>query len=71
MTFRLLTVDDIAAIYQVNRRYARDFTVKLPGFPDPAPGSTEKKPRWLESDVRSFICREPARMPQDEDKCLI
>lgn len=55
---RLLTIDDIAAMWQVSREYARDVLVKLPGFPKPAPGSTRKQPRWLASNVEAFMLGE-------------
>lgn len=55
MTTKLLTIDDIAAMWQVSREYARDKLVKLPGFPSTAPGSTRKFPRWLEHDVLAFM----------------
>lgn len=52
---KLLTLDDIAATWQVSRVYARNTLVKLPGFPRPVPGSTRKQPRWLEQDVQAFM----------------
>lgn len=51
----LLNLDDIAARWKVEREYARRYLVKRPGFPDPAPGSTRKQPRWRASDVDQFI----------------
>lgn len=57
MTDELLTLDDIAEMYKVSRWQARDNIVKSPGFPVPAPGTTWKKPRWLASEVQSFIRR--------------
>lgn len=58
----LLTLDDIAARWKVTRIYAQRYLVKLPEFPEPAPGSTRKHPRWRESDVKAFI-EAPARDP--------
>jgi hypothetical protein len=54
----LLSLDDIAAMYRVSRRYARDFLTKKPEFPKPAPGSTKKKPLWTEDAIRSFLSPE-------------
>lgn len=64
MTDELWTLDDIAALYKVSRWQARDNIVKAPGFPNPAPGTTWKKPRWLAADVRQFLRRKPAKIPQ-------
>jgi hypothetical protein len=52
---RLLTLDDIAAMWQVPRTYARDILVKAPAFPAPAPGSTRKQPRWLSTAVEAYL----------------
>ena len=57
---KLLTLDDIAAMWQVSRAYARDTLVKMPGFPAPAPGSTRKQPRWLASAVEAYLRGEVA-----------
>lgn len=54
---KLLDLDDIAALYRVPRRHARDFIVKQPGFPEPAPGSSSRFRRWSETDVQAFILR--------------
>jgi hypothetical protein len=51
----LMTIEDIAARWKVARDYARRYLVKRPEFPEPAPGSTRKKPRWRESDISEFI----------------
>lgn len=71
MNTELLTIDDIAAMYQLSRITVRDQVVKKPGFPAPAPGTTWKKPRWLASDVRSFLQRKPAQTPQNTRKPMI
>jgi hypothetical protein len=55
----LLTIDDIAEMYKVSRWQARDQIVKASGFPQIAPGSTWRKPRWLASEVRDFLHRRP------------
>ena len=68
MNDELLTLDDIAGIYKVSRWQARDEIVKRPGFPDIAPGTTWKKPRWLSSDVWSFLRRKPAKLPHGNGK---
>ena len=52
---KLLTLDDIAAMWQVSRSYARDVLVKLPDFPETAPGSTRKQPRWLQAAVEAYL----------------
>jgi hypothetical protein len=54
----LLTIDDIAALWKVEREYAQRYLTKRPGFPDPAPGSTRKKPRWLARDIDEFLAGE-------------
>jgi hypothetical protein len=51
----LLDLNDIAARWKVDRDYARRTLTKLPEFPEPAPGSTRKNPRWRQSDIESFI----------------
>lgn len=65
MNDEILTLDDIAAMYKVSRERARDNIVKLPGFPDLAPGSTWRIPRWVASEVRAYIRR---RSPQNSPK---
>jgi hypothetical protein len=67
MTDELLTINDIAALYKVKRERARDSIVKLPGFPDIAPGTTWKQPRWVAAEVRAFIRR---RSPQTSPNVL-
>lgn len=59
MTDELLTLDDIASMYRCGRRHARDVITKLIGFPVLAPGSTERKPLWLRTEVRAFLHRKP------------
>jgi hypothetical protein len=51
----LLDLDDIAARWKVERDYARRYLTKRPGFPDPAPGSTRKRQRWLSTAVDAFL----------------
>lgn len=71
MTEELLTIDDIAALYKCSRWHVRDRLVKTPGFPDRAPGTSWRKPRWLASDVRRWLrtasqkSRTPAGNPHD------
>lgn len=55
MTPSLLTLKDIARMWDCNHRRARDVVVKQPGFPRPAPGSTPRYLRWREADVADFI----------------
>ena len=59
----LLTVDDIAIIYKVTARTARENITKTPGFPAVAPGSTPRHPRWLASDVQAFVTRKVQQAP--------
>lgn len=61
----LLTLEDIADLWKVPREYAQRYLVKRPEFPDPAPGSTRKRPRWRAEDVRAFIGtgETPAKTP--------
>ena len=61
----LMTLDDIAAMNKCSVRHARDVLVKLPGFPDEAPTSTPRNRLWLRSEVRAFVHRKPARIPQN------
>ena len=51
----LLTIEEIASMWHVTREYAQRYLVKRPEFPDPAPGSTRKNPRWRRRDVEAFI----------------
>jgi hypothetical protein len=57
MTEELLTIDDIAALYRVSRRQARDVITKLVGFPSRVPGSSERRPLWLRDDILAFMRR--------------
>lgn len=54
----LLTLDDIARMWQIKREHARRYLTKLPEFPAPVPGSTRKHRLWRPEDVRAFIERE-------------
>ena len=56
----LLTIDDIARMWGVSRRHARDVLVKSPDFPKPAPGSTARLKRWSLGAVQDYILSEPA-----------
>lgn len=57
MTDELLNLDDIATMYRCSRRHARDVVTKLVGFPELAPGSTQRNPLWLRIEVRAFLHR--------------
>ena len=59
----LLTLEDIAKMYSVPLKRARDAIVKSPGFPPEAPGSSPRNRRWLRSEVLAFINRKPANIP--------
>ena len=61
MTDELLTTEDIAAMYRVSYRTARDIVTKRIGFPPPIPGSTRKKPLWIRSQVRAYIMGKQSR----------
>lgn len=56
----LLTLDDIARMWGVSRRYARDVLVKSPDFPAQAPGSGPRTKRWALGAVQAYINRSPA-----------
>lgn len=60
----LLDLDDIAKLYRVSRRHARDVLVKQPGFPNPAPGTSSKIPLWHADKIRAYIAEEPAKIPR-------
>lgn len=60
MSGELLDLDDIATLYRCSRRHARDVLTKLVGFPQVAPGSTQRNPLWLRTEVRAFMHRKPA-----------
>ena len=67
MDLALLTLDDIAALYKTTRTRAR-LIVKMPGFPQFAPGTTWRQPRWIESEVWTFIRRgRPPRVDEDAE----
>lgn len=54
---KLYSLDDIAKLYRVSRRHARDVLVKQPGFPPQAPGTSSKIPLWLEDDLEDYLNR--------------
>lgn len=62
----LLDLDDIARLYRVSRRHARDVLVKQPGFPPPAPGTSVRIPLWSAEEIRAFIRRKSAQIPQNQ-----
>jgi hypothetical protein len=55
MTDDLLTIEDIAKLYRVSYRTARDVTTKNRGFPAPIPGSTRRKPLWLRETIEAYV----------------
>lgn len=61
----LMNIDDIATLYRVSRRHARDVLVKQPGFPKPAPGSSPKIPLWHADKIRAYIAADFAEIPQN------
>ena len=50
---RLLTPDDLAAMFQLKRRTVMDVIARKPGFPASVTGT--QKPRWIYSDVVKFL----------------
>ena len=60
-TIRLLDLDDIAKLYRVSRRHARDVLVKQLGFPARVPGSSSKIPLWSADEIQVYVMR---RAPQ-------
>lgn len=56
-TIRLLDLDDIAKLYRVSRRHARDFLVKQPGFPARVPASSSKIPLWSADEIQAYVMR--------------
>lgn len=64
MTDEILTIDDIASLYKVSRERARDTIVKRPDFPELAPGSTWRQPRWVAAEVRAYIRRRSPQSPR-------
>jgi hypothetical protein len=61
----LLDLDDIAKLYRVSRRHARDVLVKQPGFPTQAPGTSSKIPLWSAAKIQAYIADDFAKIPQD------
>ena len=61
----LMTLADIAELAHCSLRHARDVIVKMPTFPDEAPLSTPRNRLWVRSEVRAFVHRKPARIPQN------
>jgi hypothetical protein len=57
MTDELLTLDDLASMYRCSRRHARDVIAKGSGFPELAPGSTQRNPLWLRVEIRAYLRR--------------
>lgn len=55
MTDDLMDLEEIAALWRVSRDHARDRIVRLPGFPPPIPGSTQKTRLWMRSKVTAFL----------------
>jgi hypothetical protein len=61
----LMTLSDIAEMNHCSLRHARDVLVRLPGFPDEAPTSTPRNRLWLRQEVRAYIYRGAAFVPED------
>ena len=55
MNDELLSLVQIATMYRCSYRHARDVITKTIGFPDIAPGSTQRNPLWLTESVRDFL----------------
>lgn len=65
MNDEILTLDDIASMYKTTRIKAQRYITKRPGFPEFAPGSTWRDPRWVASEVRAYLRRKPAKIPHE------
>ena len=50
---KLLTPDELAALFQLKRRTVMDTVARQPGFPKSVTGT--QKPRWIYSDVVKFL----------------
>jgi len=59
----LMDIGDIATLYKCSRRHARDVITKWIGFPEIAPGSTPRNPRWLSVEIKAFLHRKPNGFP--------
>jgi len=55
VTNDLLTLHDIAEMYRVSYRQARDVITKHPSFPKPVPACSRKKPLWLRDMIEAFV----------------
>ena len=60
----LMTLADIAELAHCSVRHARDVLVRLDGFPDEAPLSTPRNRLWIRAEVKAYVHRKPARIPQ-------
>jgi predicted DNA-binding transcriptional regulator AlpA len=54
MSMNILTPDDLAQMLGLKRKTIIDIYSKQPGFPAPL---SQRKPRWLEAEVRRFMQR--------------
>ena len=50
----LLTIEDIASLYRVTVRYAREQLTKRPDFPKPIPGCTSRNRLWLKESIKNY-----------------
>lgn len=62
----LMDLDDIAKLYRVSRRHARDVLVKQPGFPPPAPGTSSKIPLWHADKIRAYVAGDLAEITHNQ-----
>jgi MarR-like DNA-binding transcriptional regulator SgrR of sgrS sRNA len=67
MTEELLNLSDLANLYRCTRRHARDVITKLVGFPDFAPGSTQRNPLWLRIEVRAYLHRKTTKTAEKKE----
>lgn len=65
MSDDLLTLEAIATMNHCSVRHARDVLVRLPGFPDEAPTSTPRNRLWLRTEIRAYLYRGAAFVPDD------
>jgi hypothetical protein len=63
MNTELIDLSELAEMYKCSRRHARDVIAKLVGFPELAPGSTPRHPRWLRVEIRAFLHRKTKKSP--------
>lgn len=56
----VMTLDDVARLFGVSRKHARDKLVKSPDFPQKIRSSSPRKPLWLRATILEFMAEVPA-----------